>query len=679
MKKMSFSSKIYLAIAMLFLYLPIIMLIVLSFNSSNSTSVMEGFSLRWYVELFRDEATIQAFYNTLVLAVLTAVTSTFIGTLAAVGIDKMKKGFVKTSVTTITNIPMMNPEIVTGVSMMLLFVFIGSILKLNGILGFWTLFIAHVTFCLPYVILNIMPKLKQTDVHISEAAQDLGCTKLKAFLKVVLPAIRPGIFAGFIMAFTLSLDDFIISYFVSGPKFQTLPIRIFSMTKKRVTPDMYALSTLIFAAILILLVCVNVFQSKDDSNKNANKKKNKKMKRIAIACVALVLVVTVVIAATVKPTQTQAQAQAQPVQAVGAEINVYNWGEYISDGAEGTMDVNKEFEKLTGIKVNYTTYDSNENMYNKIKGGGANYDIIIPSDYMIQRMIEEDMLEKIDFSNIPNYSNILDEYKNLYFDPTNEYSVPYNVGMVGLIYNTKMVKGSPDSWGVMWDEKYSGQILMFNNPRDAFGITQCYLGIDLNTTSDEEWNMAYDKLKEQKPLVNSYVMDDVFNKMESGEAAMCAYYAGDYLSMKENNPDLGFVYPKEGTNIFVDSMCIPKGCQNKEGAELYINFLLSGEVALANAEYICYASPNKAVVNNPDYSLKDEKILYPEPEDMPKTQYYHNLPEGRLTVMTTLWDNLKIEGNDDNSIYVGLISFTAICTVYAVYRFVRKKKREKMY
>lgn len=363
----------------------------------------------------------------------------------------------------------------------------------------------------------------------------------------------------------------------------------------------------------------------------------------------------------------------------GTEINVYNWGEYISDGAEDTMDVNKKFEEETGIKVNYTTYDTNENMYNKIKGGGANYDIIIPSDYMIQRMLEEEMLEKINFDNIPNYTNIMDEYKDLYFDPTNEYSVPYNVGMVGLIYNTKLVTETPDSWGVMWDEKYSGQILMFNNPRDAFGITQCYLGIDLNTSDSNDWHRAYDKLKEQKPLVSSYVMDDVFNKMESGEAAMCAYYAGDYLSMKENNPDLSFVYPKEGTNIFVDSVCIPIGCQNKEGAELYINFLLREDVALANAEYICYASPNKAVVNNDEYSLKDEEILYPSPGDMPKTQYYHNLPPELLMLMTSLWDNLKIEGNDDTSIYVGLISFTVIAVGYAVYRTIRKKRRERMY
>lgn len=267
MTKMKPSSKIYIAIVMLFMYLPIFMLMVLSFNASNSTSVMSGFSFKWYVELFRDENTIQALYNTIILAVTSAIAATLVGTLAAVGIYKMKKGFAKTTIETVTDIPMMNPEIVTGVSMMLLFVFIGTILKINGILGFWTLFIAHVTFSLPYVILNVMPKLKQTDANLAEAAQDLGCTKVQAFMKVILPSIRSGIFAGFIMAFTLSLDDFIISYFVSGPKFQTLPIRIFSMTKKRVTPDMYALSTIIFLVILVLLILVNVFQSGDDKNK----------------------------------------------------------------------------------------------------------------------------------------------------------------------------------------------------------------------------------------------------------------------------------------------------------------------------------------------------------------------------------------------------------------------------
>ena len=252
---------------MLFLYLPIVMLIVLSFNGTNSTSVIHGFSFKWYVELFRDEATINALTNTLVLAVTSSIAATFIGTLAAVGIFKMKKGFTKTSIMTVTNIPMMNPEIVTGVSMMLLFVFIGSILGAKGVLGFWTLFIAHVTFSLPYVILNVLPKLKQTDPNLAQAAQDLGCTPVKAFLKGVMPSILPGVMAGLVMTFTLSFDDFIISYFVSGPKFQTLPIRIFSMTKKRVTPDMYALSTIMFIVILVLLILVNVLQSRGDVKK----------------------------------------------------------------------------------------------------------------------------------------------------------------------------------------------------------------------------------------------------------------------------------------------------------------------------------------------------------------------------------------------------------------------------
>ena len=363
----------------------------------------------------------------------------------------------------------------------------------------------------------------------------------------------------------------------------------------------------------------------------------------------------------------------------GTEINVYNWGEYIADGSDGMMDVNKEFEKEYGIKINYTTFDTNENMYNKLKGGGANYDIVVPSDYMIERMIDEDMLAKINFDNIPNYVNIMDEYKNLYFDPDNEYSVPYNVGMVGLIYNTKMVDEVPDSWSIMWDEKYADQILMFNNPRDAFAIAQSLLGIDLNTNDVNEWHRAYDKLKEQKSVVKSYVMDDVFIKMEGGDAAIAAYYAGDCLTMIENNPDLAFVYPKEGTNIFVDSICIPKDCKNKEAAELYINFLLREDVALANAEYLYYATPNKAVLENPEYSLRDEKILYPDKEDMPKTQYFHNLPQETLALMTSLWDNLKIEGSQDTGMYIGLISFVTVCTAYGIFHFVRKKKREKMY
>ncbi len=295
----------------------------------------------------------------------------------------------------------------------------------------------------------------------------------------------------------------------------------------------------------------------------------------------------------------------------GTTINVYNWGEYISDGSEGSLDVNAEFTKKYGITVNYTNYTSNENLYNKLVGGGANYDVIIPSDYTIDRLIQEEMLLPLDFSNIPNYSYILDDYKNLYFDPENKYSIPYTVGMVGLIYNTKMVDEELTSWNDMWNEKYSKKILMFDNPRDAFSIAQFILGQDVNSKNSEDWEAAAELLKKQKPLISSYVMDEIFNKMERGDAAIAPYYAGDFLSMVEVNPDLAFIYPKEGTNFFVDSMCIPKGAQNKEAAELYINFMLSTDIAVANANYICYASPNRTVLESDDYELKGNKILYP--------------------------------------------------------------------
>ena len=363
----------------------------------------------------------------------------------------------------------------------------------------------------------------------------------------------------------------------------------------------------------------------------------------------------------------------------GTILNVYNWGEYISDGSEGTLDVNKEFEKRYGITVNYSNYESNENMYNKLQSGGANYDVIIPSDYMIAKLIEEDMLAELDFSNIPNYKYVLEKYRGLYYDPDDKYTVPYTVGMVGLIYNTKIVKEAPDSWGALWDERYAGEILMFNNPRDAFGVAQCYLGQSINTESVEDWDKAIKALKEQNHLVSSYVMDEVFNKMENGEAALAPYYAGDFLTMYDVNPDLAFVYPKEGVNFFVDAMCVPKNAENKEAAELYINFILEEEIAVANANYICYASPHSNVLESDDYDLKGEPVLYPDEENTPRTEMFENLDYETQNYMNMLWNELKIEGNSNLDAYIGLSVTAVLIIVYAVYRFIKKKKREAMY
>lgn len=341
-------------------------------------------------------------------------------------------------------------------------------------------------------------------------------------------------------------------------------------------------------------------------------------------------------------TQLTDQQGTYSADIAGTTINVFNWGEYISDGSEGSFDTNRAFEELTGVKVNYMNYESNEAMYAKLKSGAVSYDIIIPSDYMIERLISEDMLEKLDFTKIDNYHFIDEQYKELYFDPANEYSVPYSVGMVGLIYNMTMVEEAPKSWSVMWDERYADNILTFNNPRDAFAIAQFLLGIDVNTTDRADWDRAAEKLKEQNKILQARVMDEVFNKMEGGNAAIAPYYAGDYLTMAENNPDLAFVYPEEGTNIFVDSICIPKNCQNYEAALAYINFMLEPEVALANGEFICYASPNTGVTENPDYALYGNEYLYPEEGERVFTEYFHDIDVDTRTYYEKLWEEILL-------------------------------------
>lgn len=375
-------------------------------------------------------------------------------------------------------------------------------------------------------------------------------------------------------------------------------------------------------------------------------------------------------------------------------LYVYNWGEYISDGSEGTLDVNAAFEEYyyqtygERIKVNYSTYSSNESMYDKISSGTANYDVIIPSDYMIERLISEGLLAKLNYDNIPNYKYISDDFKgeNVYYDPKNEYSIPYAYGIVGIIYNTKLVDADDPtigSWGLMWNEKYTGSILQFNNSRDAFGTALYYLGYDVNDATDAQWQEALELLKKQKSVVQGYVMDEVFNKMISGSAAIASYYAGDFFTMYEGNSDLAFYYPKEGTNIYIDAMCIPATSKNQLISERYIDFMLSEQPAIANAEYTCYASPNLLVTNNQEYidymsELHPDamKILYSEDNDF-ETTFYKNLSREKLTMLNSLWEELKIESPIGNSIYIGCGILVAALAVVAVVFVVRKKKRER--
>lgn len=326
----------------------------------------------------------------------------------------------------------------------------------------------------------------------------------------------------------------------------------------------------------------------------------------------------------------------------GTELNVYNWGEYISDGSDGSVDVNREFERITGIKVNYTTFESNETMYSQLKNGGVSYDIIIPSDYMISRLKSENMLENVDTSSIPNYKYIDDSYKGLYFDKDECFSVPYNVGLVGIIYNSALIDEPEHSWKSLWDEKYAGMSLNFNNPRDGFMTAQKILGYSVNSTNLKEWDAAAELLKKGKSVLQSYVMDEIYGKLETGEAAIGPYYAGDFLVMQDINEDLRFFYPKEGTNIFVDSVCIPKCVKNYEAAMLYINFLLEPDIALANAEYIGYASPNSAVIENPDYCYYKNEILYPDDSEIENCEYYYDIDENVRMHYENLWLDLKL-------------------------------------
>lgn len=360
----------------------------------------------------------------------------------------------------------------------------------------------------------------------------------------------------------------------------------------------------------------------------------------------------------------------------GTVLNVYNWGEYIDDES---MDVVSEFERLTGCKVNYTTFESNENMYSKLSGGGVSYDVIVPSDYMVERLMSEDMLEPLDYANIPNYEKYFDSEKYGYLveNGISDYAVIYNVGTTILIYNTKYVKEKPTSWKVLWDEQYKGKVLMFNNPRDAFAIAQFLLGQDLNSVSKEDWDDAAELLLEQRQKVKpEYVMDEVFIKMESGDYALATYYAGDYELMKENNPDLDFVLPEEGVNTFYDAFCIPRGTQNKKGAEAFINFMMEPEVALANAEYIYYATPNKSVIENDEYSLIDSGAVYPE--EVANAQEFHNPPNDTLQYMNTLWMKVKGE-NDTSGLYAAFFSAIGVVAVITVITVVRKKRMKKYY
>lgn len=625
---------IYLSLIIFLLYAPIVTLVVLSFNNSKTRAKWGGFTGKWYISLFQNEQIMSALYTTLVIALLSALIATLIGTAAAIGIQGMKRKS-RTIAMGITNIPMLNADIVTGISLMLLFIAVGSGLKYLGTnfsLGFATVLIAHITFNIPYVILSVMPKLKQTKRSTYEAALDLGASPIYAFFKVVFPDILPGVFSGFLLAFTMSLDDFVITHFTKGPGVDTLSTKIYSEVRKGIKPEMYALSTLLFVSVLILLILINVSPNKKGStDKTLNVKKSQKAVHFVLRKVVPAIMAVVVIAGGIFYNSKEDLSGTN-------QVIVYNWGEYLDP------EVITLFEKETGINVVYEEFETNEIMYPKVQSGAIAYDVVCPSDYMIQRMIENDLLAELNFDNIPNVKNIGQEYfkQSRQFDSENKYSVPYCWGTVGILYNKTMVDEPIDSWSVLWDEKYKDNILMQDSVRDAFAVALKYKGHSLNSTDLDELEEAKELLIEQKPLVQAYVIDQVRDKMIGNEAAIGVIYSGEAIYTQLENPNLEYVIPKEGSNVWIDSWVIPKNAKHKENAEAFINFLCRPDIAKMNFDYITYSTPNTAareLIEDP--AIRNSKIAFPDASELERCETFQFLGDKNDAIYNKLWREIK--------------------------------------
>ena len=617
--------KIYLALIFILLYAPIVTLVVLSFNQSKTRAKWGGFTLKGYKELLQNEQIMSAFYPTLIIAFVSAAIATIIGTAAAIAIQGMKQKW-KTMYMGLTNIPMMNAEIVMGVSLMLLFI------AFHMTLGFGTILIAHITFNIPYVILSVSPKLKQTNRYTYEAAMDLGASPVKAFFKVVFPDIVPGVLSGFMLAFTMSLDDFVITHFTKGPGIDTLSTKIYTEVRKGIKPEIYALSTIMFVTVLVLLILVN-YSPKEEEETTARKKVRRpsKVKKIIIRRVIPVTICILFIGGGFYYAEESGVVNDD-------KLVVYNWGEYIDP------EVLTIFEEETGINVVYEEFETNEILYPKVSSGAIAYDVVCPSDYMIQRMIENDLLTEINFDNIPNIKNIGKQYmeQSRQFDPENKYSVPYCWGTVGILYNKTMVDEPVDSWSILWNPKYKDNILMQDSVRDAFGATLKYLGYSLNSTDLDELTEAKNLLIEQKPLVQAYVIDQVRDKMIGNEAAIGVIYSGEAIYTKRENPDLEYVVPKEGSNVWIDSWCIPKDAQHVENAEKFLNFLCRPDIALKNFEYITYSTPNDAARELiEDDDIRNSEIAFPDEETLARCETFTYLGDDADEVYNQLWREVK--------------------------------------
>ncbi len=615
MKKISrISSGLYVALCFAFFYVPIIITMIFSFNSSRSFAKFTGFSFKWYEALINDSQIMAAVGVSVSVAVLATAISTVLGTITAIGLSKSRR-ILKEWVLNINNIPIMNPDIVTAIGLMILF----TSLKIEK--GYITMLLAHICFCTPYVITSVYPKIRELDNNIANAAMDLGATPFQALIKVIVPMIKPGIYAGMLLAFTMSIDDFVISYFVSGNGVENISMIVYNATK-RINPTINALSTIVILVIVAAVVIVRLAPRIQTMGWfcKLSEKISSKTQRV------LILVLCVLICFGFFRFSGEKQT-----------LKVYNAGEYIDDS------LIEAFEQQNNCTVIYETFDSNESMYTKVMSG-EKYDVIIPSDYMIERLTKEGFLAEIDKSLIPNFENVIPEITDRPFDPQNKYSIPYFWGNVGILYDRTVVDEADLSqeWEILRNPKYKDNIYMYNSERDSFMIALKALGYSLNTADKKELDHAYEWLVEQKHIVNPiYMGDEVIDSMITGNKAMAIVYSGDAAYIMSENENLDFYAPEKGTNFWIDGMVIMEGSENKVLAHKWIDFMLDEENACVNSETVGYSSPVKVAYEKLGQTVYDGIDAYIPRELNERDEYFRYQDPEVKRYSAELWTKVK--------------------------------------
>ncbi len=629
-KKTSVGSKIILTLTMLFFYLPILYIIIFSFNDSRSLTKFGGFSLRWYEKMFADSTMMEAVLYTVIIAVIATVVATVVGTITAIGLSKSRK-VVQKMVERINDLPVMNPDIVTAISLLMFF----SVLTVKK--GFGTLLIAHIMFCIPYVMLSVTPKLRSLDPNLIDAAMDLGATPFQALTKVIVPQIKPGIVSGALIAFTMSFDDFVISYFTTGNGVNNISILVYTMSK-RVNPSINALSTIVILLITLVLGVVNIVPIVREKREKDGKS-SRAVSRKAMAAVAAVLVLAVV-GGTVGARLSQQHKSAAAVEKYGSNVlKLYLPGEYLGE------NVISDFEKQYGVRVIVENFDSNEMMYTKLMAGDR-YDVIIPSDYMIERLMNEDFLQPLDKSMIPNMENMSDAVLGMSYDPDNTYSIPYFWGSVGLVYNHENVDPAvieSEGWEVLRNTDYAGHIYIYDSERDSFMMAFKALGYSMNTEDPNEINDAYEWLLQMNNTMSPvYVTDEVIDGMMNGYKDIAVVYSGDAAVVLDENEDMSFYMPSQGTNIWCDAMVIPANAENPKLAHEFINYMLTYEAAFDNTETVGYTSPNAEVFEEMTSSedLYADNAAYLPRSGYDKDEMFHD-NQTLMRELSKLWIKVK--------------------------------------